>query len=201
MTAIPDWYEGEWDPCWLNGIAVPGVAIVDVDLESDLDQQKANGRRKARTRDKGDKPHKVAIEITMTPAERDAFAELVPILDPGRRKGVRDPIYIENANANLWGITVITIKKIKSPTPRAGGFWVVTIDAEEWTPEPKVVKKATKKPAKKGETKWADKFLETPPSQQFGPPLPFDAAAAARSLVGLPPSQAAEQALGLPEFS
>lgn len=190
-----DWYQEE-DLTWLNGIQVPGVCIVDVDLEADIDTQKATGRRKARSRDKGDKPHKVAIEITMTPAEREAFTkELVPILDPGRRKGVRDPIYIENANANLWGVTVINVKKIKSPNPRDGGFWVISIDAEEWQPEAKVVKPAGKKPLKKEDFKYAGDFLETP--EQFGPPLPFDAGAAARDLIGQPPSQAAEDGLGL----
>lgn len=200
-TTIANWYEGEWDNTWLNAIQVPGVVVVDVELVSDIDKQKATGRRKSRSRDKGDKPHKVKIEITLTPAELPAFAELIPILDPGRRKGVREPVYIENANANLWGVTLIDIEKISSPSPRDGGFWVIGIDAEEWSPEPKEVKKAAKKPKTKQSTKYADAFLETPPGEQFGPPLPFDPSAAARDLLGQPPSQAAEQGLGLPEFS
>lgn len=191
-----DWYQEE-DPTWLNGIQVPGVCVVDVKLVADIDQQKATGRRKARSRDKGDKPHQLKLEITMTPDELPAFKDLIPILDPGRRKGVRDPIYIENANANLWGVTVITIKEIESPAPRDGGFWVVGISAEEWVPVPKEVKTGAKKPKTKQSFKFVDEFLNTPPpGEQFGPPLPFDAAAAARELVGQPPSQSAEQGLG-----
>jgi hypothetical protein len=191
--AIPNWYEGEWDLTWLNGIPVPGVVIVDVDLTADTDQQKATGRRKARTRDKGDKPHQVGIEITLSPEELEDFEPLIAVLDPGRRKGVRDPVYIENANANLWGVNTINIKKIKSPSPRDGGFWVVSIDAEEWTPEPKEVKKAKKKAKKQGESKhdYVADFLNA--GQQIGPP---------DLLQGLrdpwPPSNHAEEGLGLP---
>jgi hypothetical protein len=128
----------------------------------------------------------------MSPDELEAFEPLVAILDPGRRKGVRDPMYIEQANANLWGITVITIKSVDSPAPPPGGFWVIGIDAEEWTPEPKEVKPGAKKPKKKSEPagpSFADDFLKPQPQ-------PFSAAQAAQDLVG-PPSDAAESGLGL----
>jgi hypothetical protein len=193
MAELPSWYEGAHDVCRLSGIFVPGVVTVDVKLVADIDKQKAAGKRKARSRDKGDKPHQVKIEITMTPDELADFQPLVAVLDPGRRNGVREAIYIEHPNTALWGITAIDIKSVDSPQPPPGGFWVVSVEAEEWTPDTavKAVKKAKKKPVKPGEHDYVDEFLNAgkPP---IGPP---DLLEGLRTLPGPPSDSTAEDSI------
>lgn len=180
--AIPSWYDGAWDVTRLAGRLVPGHVVVDVKLKASTDRQKATGKRKSRSRDKGDEQAAVSISVTLTPDELDAFKDLIPHLDPGRRKGVRDPIPIENPNAALWGVQAITIDEIDSPSPQDGNFWEIVISAKEWTADAaadKAVKPGAKKPIDEDTAAW----------------LPFvDDEAAGTSV----PSQAgAEDGLGL----
>ncbi len=57
-----------------------------------------------------------------------------------------DPIAIQHPNARLWSIDSVDIGKIGSPTPATGGILTVTIEAVQYVPQPKAIKKPQVKP-------------------------------------------------------
>lgn len=157
MPDVPSWNEGRWDLTIIGGILCPGVTEVDVEVESDIDRQKSKGKQKTRTRDQGDKPRQLTITVTINddPDERAQLALLIQVLDPVASDGVRDPLKIQNANAAIWKIEAINVLKISLPQPRDGGFLVLTVGAEEWSPDTaqKDVAQAKQKP-KDDPTNW-----------------------------------------------
>lgn len=122
------------------------VATVDVKITSSLDIQKPKKAKAGGIRDLGDPPKKVKIKLQMdSPEELKAFEKARPLLLARSKNGARDPIAIEHPNANFWGITAVVIDEIDSPSPDAVEGWQITIDALEWQPFPRDVKKQLKK--------------------------------------------------------
>jgi hypothetical protein len=147
---IADWRSQEaWDYALIGGKAIAGIVRVDVELPSGLDVQKPKGGKKATIADEGTPPAELTIECEfVSPIQLENFqANIMPLIRPPAKAGARDPLEFIHPNAQLWGINVITVGNISSPTPRAGGSMVITISAVEWAPAPTPAKKPAKKPA------------------------------------------------------
>jgi hypothetical protein len=135
---LPNWNKtGEWDTFYLAGRPLAGVARVDVNLDSGLDVQKPKGGKKAAIRDQGTPPAEIKVELELTHAQLETLEAQVNLLRPRAVKGVREPLEASHPNLKLWGINIVTVGKISSPTPRAGGSFTVTIDMVEWVKTPK----------------------------------------------------------------
>lgn len=142
-----DWtVSDEWDTCTLGASKIPGEVQVIVTLPDGLDVKKPKGGKKATIQDNGDPPAELTIIVTLGPEDLQAFKSLVPTLRKRTKTGARDPLKIVHPNPNFWGITTVTIGKIRSPMPETGGFWVVEISAYEWAPGPAKVDKSAKTP-------------------------------------------------------
>jgi hypothetical protein len=156
---IPSWTTtADWDTVYIGGKALPGVAKLDVKLGSGLDVQKPKGAKKATIKDEGTPPTELTLTLTFNP---DALADVeaaVNTLRPKSVNGARSPQEIAHPLARLWGVNVVTIGPIDSPSPEAGGAMVITVDLVEWSPAPKKVKKPDKKP--KGEAERVPEYAD-----------------------------------------
>lgn len=152
---LPNWTStADWDTLYLAGQALAGIARVDVDLESGLDVQKPKGSQKAAIKDEGAPPAKIKVELEFTFPQLEQFEKQVGLLRPRAVNGSRAPIEAAHPLLKLWGINVVTIGSITSPSPRAGGSFTVQIDMVEWVASPKKIKKPEAKPDDGG-----DKFF------------------------------------------
>lgn len=143
----------QWDYCQLGGSFLPGTAKVRVKLNSDLDTKKPKGAKNASIADKGDKPSKVDIELTLVDKDdlKMLEAQLVNLRPRSKGEG-RKPLEIVHPNPNFWGITAVTVDDVDSDHPDAAEGWRINISCLEWAPEPVAVKGGTGKQKPKGDT-------------------------------------------------
>jgi hypothetical protein len=145
--------EPVWDVCFLGGIELPGMARVTVKINSDLDTKKPKGAKQASIADKGDKPSRIVIELTL---EEDNDLKLLeaqlPNLRPRSQGAGRAPLEIVHPNPNFWGITAVTVDDIDAGHPDPVDGWKIEISCLEWAPEPVKVKGGKGKQKPKGDT-------------------------------------------------
>lgn len=153
---LPHWNradtEAVWDVCFLGGLELPGMAQVDVDIESDLDTKKPKGAKQASISDKGDKPSKVKIRLKLEEdADLPKLEAQLQNLRPRSKGAGRAPLEIIHPNPNFWGITAVTVDDVHAGHPDPVNGWDIEVECLEWAPEPiKVDSSSKKKP--KGET-------------------------------------------------
>lgn len=166
MTLLRQWVPSH-DVVKLGGRSLPGVARVTVTMPDCIDRQKPRGRKKCKTRDDGDKPAEIEIELELTPGQHVALKPFVPMLRPRGKSEPRNPLAIVHPKCAFWGIDVVTIGQIQDPAPIGGGSVVVMIRAFEWTPEATEVAKPQEKPqdgTEQGDG-WDIPLQRLPPSQ------------------------------------
>jgi len=156
MASIEHWNRPDvyasWDVVFLGGFELPGVARVEVKIESDLDTKKPKGAKQATIADKGDKPSKVTIELVLEDdGDLEKLQAQLTNLRPRSKGAGRAPLEIVHPNPNFWGITAVTVDDVTAPHPDAVEGWVLSISCLEWAPEPVKVDSNTKKKPK-GET-------------------------------------------------
>lgn len=153
---VKDWTRTDaWETLYLAGKRMPGVARVDITLPSGLEVQKARGKKKARIRDAGVPSADVSIELELLPEEMADLERVVNTLRPRSTGGPHQALEIGHPNAAMWGVNLVKIKSIGSPTPSPGGSFTLKISAIEHTDTPTKVKKPkTTKPADGGDEAW-----------------------------------------------
>lgn len=153
---VADWVATEdWEVVFLGGKRMPGVANVEISMPSGLDVQKARGKKKARVRDGGSPPAEVNITLELLPADMPDLERVVDLLRPRSPKGAKLTLEITHPNARLWGVNLVKIKSIGSPTPSAGGSFQLKIAALEHSDTPTKVKKPkTTKPHNEDDESW-----------------------------------------------
>lgn len=140
---------GEWDKVTFGDVVCPGIAEVSLKLSADIDKRKAKGVKKSRAIDRGTKPAKLSIRLTLTAGQLEEFrSKIVPLLFPKGKDTAQDPIQVSHPECDLWGIHLFIIEDVDSSAPGArGGFKVISIDGLEWVAAPAEVKpKQTPKP-------------------------------------------------------
>jgi hypothetical protein len=144
---IPDWVKTEdWEILRLGGVRVPGVAHVEGDLGSGLDIKKPKGGKKATTKDDGDPPGELDVDLDMDHADVVAFQAMLPILRAVTKDGARDPLKCEHPMAYLTNIHNVSVGPIKISHPKPGGRLRVSFKLIEWSPAPVAVKDSKKQP-------------------------------------------------------
>lgn len=157
----------ENDVVHIGGRPLPGAARVSVTLPDCLDRQKPRGAKKSRTRDDGDKPAEIEIELELLAGQYPALKSFIPMLRPRGKTEPKNPLKIVHPKCAMWGIDVVTIGQISDPAPRNGGTLVLKIKAFEWTPEPSPVKAMAKKPEDSSDADnggWNIPLQQLPPS-------------------------------------
>ncbi len=152
MTAIVRWPGDDaeaWNRCELDGLEVPGLAIVKVKLSDELDIKKPKGLHGATITRQGRNPAKVSILVRMwEPEQFAAFQAIVVPLRPKVGRGNESsPVHIIHPKTMLWGIDKVIIQEIDDSNGERGDLYDVTFDCIEHFPPPKNV------PATKTDTK------------------------------------------------
>ena len=129
----------DWDTLVMGSAIWPGVPVVDVECERDLDVKVTSGSDGATLTDKGYKPAQVTITLTIASREEwlDLLAKL-PTIHPRRKGGTREPVAIEHPATLSVGVTQIYIQKITAPkVDRKTKLITIVFHAIEWLPKPK----------------------------------------------------------------
>ena len=113
-----------------------GVAIVEISGGQKIDEQKASGTNKAKTKRQGQNPAKVKITLRWTYRIDDEVQEQLAYLDPnGPNAG--GPFAIVHPKAQRRRVKDLVIKEmgdVKNITP---ALYEVALDCTEWNPPPK----------------------------------------------------------------
>lgn len=146
-----DWTRSEdWDVLYLGGQRLPGVARVEVKLPGSLDVKKPKGGKKAYLTDTGAQPARVDIALELLPSDLAELERVIPTLRARAANGGQNPLAIAHPQCRMWGVDVVKVGDISAPMPRAGGSYVVKIQAIEHVERPKAVKP----PKAKAEGDW-----------------------------------------------
>ncbi|WP_437591488.1 hypothetical protein [Sorangium sp. So ce1000] len=114
-----------------------GVAIVEISTGQKVDEQKANGTDKAKTKLQGKEPASVKITFRFTYRIYDEVQEMLAYLDPNGPNG-GGPFALVHPKAERRRIKDIIIEKMSDEKNITPCMYEVTIDAKEWNPPPKV---------------------------------------------------------------
>lgn len=124
-----------------------GVAIVEIDTSQKIDEQKANGTDKAKTKRNGKEPASVKITLRWTFRIYDEVQEMLAYLDPnGPQNG--GPFTIVHPKAEARRVKDIIVKKMSDVKNITPGLYEVALDATEWNPAPKTQGRAATTPQK-----------------------------------------------------
>jgi hypothetical protein len=149
----PDVAPTPWNTVIVDGVSLPGVATVDVQLKEEIDVKKPVGATGATTTYQGRNPMKVVIELFMwESAQLDAWARVFPQLFPAPKKGTAGSRKIVHPKLAIYGIGAVVFESLKDPPNNKGDQYKVTLEAVQFLP-----------PSKSGGTK--TKTLE--PRQQI----------------------------------
>lgn len=166
MSTIPLWGGGDdqsWQVVFVAGIGLPGVPMVSVTWDTELDIKKPSGKSGATMTSEGDNPATVTILMTLaTRDDLDLLPEALAALKPQSDGAAKQPLDIIYPSVNALGVESIVVKSIVMPPPTAGAGWPITINARQWVPKPKTQKKL--KPKKRIKPNFILDFLEDPPS-------------------------------------
>lgn len=163
----PTAQNNSWDYVLLADTPCPGVATVDIEIDTGIDVQKPRGQKKAYTVDNGEPPARVKITIELLPSEVERFTKsIMPIIRPGGAKKGRDPMNFGHPLGTMWGISKIIVDKISAPSPKSGMAMSITLDCLEWAPAPKKVK-TTGKPQTSKTTKGGSAPKPEPPGNPY----------------------------------
>jgi len=138
----------QWHTLKIDGVALPGMAKVEIKIKDNRDKQKSPGANKTRTRNKGSDGASLKITIELADDEdiKKFESVAVPILRKRSNKAAPDPHRITHPLASMWGISVVTIGEISVPAPSSKDGMKVSFDLDEWSPEPKAAKQPKEAP-------------------------------------------------------
>lgn len=132
-----------------------GVAIVEIATSQKIDEQKASGTDKAKTKRQGKEPASVKIVLRWTYRIDDEVQEMLSYLDPeGPNNG--GPFALVHPKAQRRRIKDIIVKKMSDVKNITPCLYEVTLEATEWIPPPKVQGRATATVTPKISQEWRE---------------------------------------------
>ena len=171
---IPHWYDPDsgWDQLYLGTVAMPGVWKVECSVSYAVDVKKGKGLAGATMTDEGYEPAKVTMMGRFLPSHLGDWAEAVRALSPRQRSKQRPPLKVRHPNAQIHGVENVYLLGIGS-VEIDRGIGSVKVDAIEWFPAPKKVKKAIK-PKKVTPTSFEEQGAKTGFINLLGAPTSDD---------------------------
>jgi hypothetical protein len=138
----------DWDTLILGGEVWPGICeITGSGVKRRVDAKTTKGSDGARLKDEGMDLAKLNIKLLIY--NRTDWADLqrlLPLVHPRRKGGPREPIAILTPYTQLLGIDSIYIKGIPIPSlDKSTQMLTLTMEAIEWVPQPRTVKKGAGK--------------------------------------------------------
>jgi hypothetical protein len=137
-------WRNTFDIVKLGGRTLPGIARVGFNVPDCQDRRKGRGKKKAKTRDDGEKPAELDIELEMTPFEYDQFATFMPMLRPRGKTTARSPLKIVHPDCVVLGISTVSIGRIRVKPLKGGETRIVNIQAFEWERSPATIKESSR---------------------------------------------------------
>src|SRR5690606_22114774 len=124
---------------------VSTTASVDVSVEAAFDNQKRKGHNAARPKFLGVKPARISATIVLLDeADEAAFwRDVAPLLRARARNGDSPPLEIVSAPANRLGVRTVIVKSSRIGALSARDGRTVSIELQEWTPQPVEAKAST----------------------------------------------------------
>jgi hypothetical protein len=126
-------------------VLVSTTASVDVSVEAAFDNQKRKGYNAARPKFLGVKPARISATIVLLDeADEAAFwRDVAPLLRARARNGDSPPLEIVSAPANRLGVRTVIVKSSRIGALSARDGRTVSIELQEWTPQPVEAKAST----------------------------------------------------------
>lgn len=144
----PDEAPELWNTLSLGGVALPGLAKVDVRVSQEIEVKKPKGKHGATETRQGYNPADVKIRLRFWEPEQftqfqTVLAKLWPEVAASKKDGqpgkVDGPVKIDHPKTRLWNITAIQIKSIDDKNGDSpGGFYDIDLDCIKYYPPPKV---------------------------------------------------------------
>jgi len=190
MGAIPFWDDGPaevlallddlsahanpWNILTVAGQRLPGLVFPpDGAIERSVDVKKPLGAKAATIAFHGDDPCKPEWDLLIwTPAQWDAFQEMMPLIQPRKPDAYPAPLEASHPTLAFAGIKAIFFTRIGFPKIDEG-IGTIKLSALEWVPKPKPVKKpATAVPPVVSDSPpWGVPApFRNPPSATYPPP-------------------------------
>ncbi len=149
----PFWGEVEnngatyWDLIIIADLEFVGFATVTGGVSRKIQVNKPKGADGATITDNGYNPAKISITLKLVQqVDWDSFQnDLLPAIHPRRKGGPRTPVVLTHPALNVLGVSRIYFTSINAPVIGSDKIGTVKLDAIEWFPAPKPVKKAAGK--------------------------------------------------------
>jgi hypothetical protein len=132
-----------------------GAVVVKCKSPAAKDEQKAAGRRKAKTKKSGPQPIPVTMTFTFTRTSwegEQGMGALLAAIDPNNPNGAGGPFDFQAADFSRRGGKSIDIDEV-GEVDWKGHYGTCTVTAKEWVPEPpkEVIAQNTETPSKSTE--------------------------------------------------
>lgn len=133
-----------WSLLTIADVNFQGFVTITGGVSRDIQKKKPKGADGARITDNGYNLAEMNITLTIVrQQEWDDFQNvLLPLIHPRRKGGPRSPVVIQHPALNVLGVSRIYFERIGLPVVDSKGIGTVSMDAIEWAPAPKDVKKA-----------------------------------------------------------
>ncbi len=145
MAGQPYWEDIDgadaWDFPIIGGEVMPGICVVKTNVKRDVKLKKSKAKSGESLEDQGNKA--ATGTITMQLASRpqwDEWQRILPVIQPRRADGIKDPLEIVHPEPNSKNVTQIFIDEIPGYSPPAKGILTVTMRFKEFVPKPKKVR-------------------------------------------------------------
>jgi len=171
----PDWLtDYAWERLQIDGILVPGTAVVQVNAPDGLETKKAKKRKGGTLDDNGDPPMEFNVTLYLKHSHMPVFErDILPILRPdGASKG-RGKHVVAHPLVQMFKCAFVVFGAIKTGSP-VTGFLVFEFRMVQWAPQT-AKKKVTKSDAHAADRASWEKFRSNPEqfeSEEQGMSLP-----------------------------
>lgn len=147
MTSTPFWLDDPkaWGTGVLGSHTLPGIVTADPDeIARQLDRKKPQGKSGGPIEDKGYKPIKAKITLTIrTREQHEAWLAILPSINPRREGSTKNPMEFRHPAVDEFDVGPWVVASIKPAMPSAKGGRKIEIILEEYFAETKKVKKST----------------------------------------------------------
>ncbi len=136
----------DWDTIYLAGVRWPGIASVEgKGITRRIDIKRTKGSDGARLKDEGNDPAEFIINLLIYKhGDWVELQSLLPTVSPRRPGGPRSPIGVIYPSLQVLGITTCYIKGVPVfALDKTTQQLTVTLQAIEWIPRPKKLKKGS----------------------------------------------------------
>ena len=133
----------EWDSVKLGGEWLPGVWDVKVTTKRDVQLKKSKDKSGETMEDQGNVSADVVLTGQLwTAAQWREWLRIMPAIQPRRPDAAKEALELVHPEANSKGVTAIVVREIP-PYGKDKGILTITLNAVEWQPAPKPVKKGS----------------------------------------------------------